>query len=245
MFTGRMRMRVPGIFAPSDSDTPSLGCSVRMSWLGFTPSEPSWENDRCGHRLERHRDLGDLAGQALAGAQVERHARPAPVVDLEAQRRVGLGVGVGRHALLLEVPGHRLAADRARGRTARARRSVGTSSGVGGSIACRTLTFSLRTSSAEKFDRRLHRHVAQQLQHVVLDQVAQRAGGVVVAGARAHAEVLGRRDLDVVDVVAVPQRLEHAVGEPERHHVLDGFLAQVVVDPEDLALLEDLEHVRR
>jgi hypothetical protein len=32
---------------------------------------------------------------------------------------------------------------------------------------------------------------------VVLDQVAQRAGAVVVAGARADAEVLGRGDLDV------------------------------------------------
>ena len=40
MFTGRMRIRVPGIFAPSDSDTPSLGCTVSTSWLGCTPTEP-------------------------------------------------------------------------------------------------------------------------------------------------------------------------------------------------------------
>ena len=64
-------------------------------------------------------------------------------------------------------------------------------------------------------------------------------GAVVVAGARADAEVLGRGDLDVVDVVAVPHRLEHAVGEPERQQVLDRLLAQVVVDAEDLALVED------
>ena len=86
--------------------------------------------------------------------------------------------------------------------------------------------------------RRLHRHVAEQLQHVVLDQVAQRAGLVVVAGAGADADVLGGGDLHVVDVVAVPQRLEHAVGEAERHHVLHRLLAQVVVDAEDLGLLE-------
>ena len=92
--------------------------------------------------------------------------------------------------------------------------------------------------------RRLHRDVAEQLQHVVLDQVAQRAGLVVVAGAGADADVLGGRDLDAVDVVAVPQRLEHAVGEAERQHVLDRLLAEVVVDAEDLGLVEDRQHAR-
>jgi hypothetical protein len=77
---------------------------------------------------------------------------------------------------------------------------------------------------------------------VVLDEVAQRARAVVVAGARADPDVLGRRDLDVVDVVAVPDRLEHVVREPERHHVLDRLLAQVVVDAEDLALAERRVH---
>ncbi len=91
--------------------------------------------------------------------------------------------------------------------------------------------------------RGLHRDVAEQLEHVVLDQIAQRSGLVVVAGAGADADVLGGGDLHGVDVVAVPQRLEHAVGEAERHHVLDGLLAEVVVDAEDLGLLEDAQHV--
>ena len=85
---------------------------------------------------------------------------------------------------------------------------------------------------------------------MVLHEVAQRAGRVVVAGARADPDVLRARDLDVVDVVPVPDRLEHHVREPERHHVLDGLLAQVVVDPEDLTLAEHvgddaLERARR
>ena len=78
---------------------------------------------------------------------------------------------------------------------------------------------------------------------MVLDQVAHRAGAVVVAGAGADPEVLGGGDLDVVDVVAVPQRLEHPVGEAERHDVLDRLLAQVVVDAEDLLLVEDRQHL--
>ena len=55
-----------------------------------------------------------------------------------------------------------------------------------------------------------------------------------------QAELLGDVDLDVVDVVAVPDRLEQPVGEPEGEDVLRRFLAQEVVDPEDLLLVEDL-----
>jgi hypothetical protein len=49
--------------------------------------------------LEDHRDLGDPAAQPLAGAQVERDARPAAVVDLELDRGVGLGLRVGVDAV--------------------------------------------------------------------------------------------------------------------------------------------------
>ena len=42
----------------------------------------------------------------------------------------------------------------------------------------------------------------------------------------------------MVDVVAVPQRLEDAVGEAQGEDVLDGLLAEIVVDPVDLVLPE-------
>ena len=48
MFTGRIRIRVPGIFAPRDSETPSLGCIVITIWLGCTPTEPACSNARWG-----------------------------------------------------------------------------------------------------------------------------------------------------------------------------------------------------
>ena len=38
-------------------------------------------------QLELDRDLGGAAGEALAGAQVERHVGPAPVLDLEPSAR--------------------------------------------------------------------------------------------------------------------------------------------------------------
>ena len=76
---------------------------------------------------------------------------------------------------------------------------------------------------------------------MVLEDVADRAGVLVVAGAGLDPDRLGDGDLDVVDELAVPDRLEDPVREAEREHVLDRLLAEVVVDPEDLVLAEVLE----
>ena len=67
---------------------------------------------------------------------------------------------------------------------------------------------------------------------MVLDDVACRADAVVVAGAAAHADVLGHGDLHVVDEVGVPDRLVQLVREAQRQDVLDRLLAEVVVDAE-------------
>jgi hypothetical protein len=64
--------------------------------------------------------------------------------------------------------------------------------------------------------------------------VAVGAGLLVEAAALAQAQRLGHVDLHVVDEVAVPDRLEQAVGEAERQDVLRRLLAQEVVDAEDL-----------
>jgi hypothetical protein len=88
--------------------------------------------------------------------------------------------------------------------------------------------------------RRFHRHDAQQLQQVVLQHVAQRARGVVVTEAVADADLFGDGDLHVRDPLAAPQRFEQDVPEAQRQQVLHGFLAEVVVDAEDLRFLEHL-----
>ena len=90
-------------------------------------------------------------------------------------------------------------------------------------------------------DGRLHRRQTQQLHHVVLHHVAQRARGIVVGAPPFHPEVLGHGDLHVVDELLVPERLEDAVGEPHDQDVLHRLLAQVMVDAVDLLLREDLE----
>jgi len=69
---------------------------------------------------------------------------------------------------------------------------------------------------------------------VVLDHVAQGAGLLVIAAPLVHAVGLADGQLHVVNGVAMPQALEKGVREPEHQDVLDGFLSQIMVYPEDL-----------
>ena len=55
----------------------------------------------------------------------------------------------------------------------------------------------------------------------------------------ADAELFVDGDLNVVDVVAVPDRLEHAVGKAQHQDVLDGFLAEIMIDPVNLMLFDE------
>src|SRR5207245_1023702 len=64
-------------------------------------------------------------------------------------------------------------------------------------------------------------------------------GLVVVGAARLYADRLRDGDLDLGDVAPVPQGLEDAVGEPKHQEILDGLLAEIVIDPVDLLLAKD------
>ncbi len=91
--------------------------------------------------------------------------------------------------------------------------------------------------------RHLHAEVGEHLEHVVLHHVPQHARAVVVAAPPLDVDGLGHVELDVVDEVLVPERLEHAVGEAEGQEVLHRLLAEVVIDPIDLVLLPVGEHL--
>jgi hypothetical protein len=49
---------------------------------------------------------------------------------------------------------------------------------------------------------------------------------------------LGCGDFDIVDIVAIPDRLEQGVAEPEYEDVLHRFFTQVMVNPINVALIE-------
>ncbi len=92
-------------------------------------------------------------------------------------------------------------------------------------------------------DRRLHRRQADQLHDVVRHHVAQRSGMIEVAAASLHAHRLRHRDLHVVDVAAVPDRLKDSVGEAERQDVLHRLFAQIMIDAVDLRLVRHFQQL--
>ena len=181
--------------------------------------------------FEVNADLRGLLRELLAHADVEGHALPAPGVDEQTQRHVGLGLRLGIHAVFLTIPDTRDTIDTAR-------RVLGADDicthGLGADErAQRTddLHLFIADGVGAEIGWRLHGHEAEELEEVVLHHVTQRAGGVVVATASAfHAEVFGAGDLHVVDVAAVPVRLEERVGKAQHHDVLGGLFAQVMVD---------------
>src|SRR5262245_44288387 len=73
---------------------------------------------------------------------------------------------------------------------------------------------------------------------MVGNHVAQGARLIVVAAARFDAQGLGDRDLYVVDVAAIPQRLEDAVGKAKDEDILHRFLAEIVIDAINLVFAE-------
>src|SRR3546814_5504961 len=88
----------------------------------------------------------------------------------------------------------------------------------------------------------LHRDDREQLQHVVLHHVAQRADAVIIGHAPLEPDRLGDGDLDMVDRLRVPQRFEQPVGKAQREQILDRFLAEIMVDAEDAVLGRSEEH---
>ena len=185
--------------------------------------------------LELDRDLGHPLGQPLAGADVERRARPPPVVDLELARRCRWRALESAGTLrLLAVAGHQRR--RPHSRAAYWPRTRG--------LERHRLGWPAAPSPSRRAPTRPRRPPAAPSPPAP----APAAGGSGPCRARrrsprrtppgARRRALGDGDLHVVDVAVVPDRLEDRVGEPEHEDVLHRLLAQVMVDAEDLALAE-------
>ena len=79
---------------------------------------------------------------------------------------------------------------------------------------------------------------------MVLHHVLQRAVPVVVPGAALERERLLPEDLDLLDVGAVPDGLQHPVREPKPEQVLHGRHPEHVVDPEHHSFARRPGHLR-
>jgi hypothetical protein len=78
-----------GAFCVHDQPDPGRGVELDDQLVGFRAPEPGREAE-LRRLLEDEPKLGLGDRQMLAGADEERDARPAPVVDLQAQSGVGL-----------------------------------------------------------------------------------------------------------------------------------------------------------
>ncbi len=78
---------------------------------------------------------------------------------------------------------------------------------------------------------------------MVLDDVPRDPDLFVEVDAPLDPDVLGHGDLHVVDVLARPEGLEDGVAEAEDEEVLDRLFPEVVIDPVDLALVEEREQL--
>jgi hypothetical protein len=87
--------------------------------------------------------------------------------------------------------------------------------------------------------RGFHGDLGGHLEQVRDEHVQDCAGGVVEPGPVADAERLGHVDLYRLDVPAVLVRGRRPVGEAEQMQILGRFLAQEMVDPVHLLLIQD------
>jgi len=76
---------------------------------------------------------------------------------------------------------------------------------------------------------------------MVGQHVAQGAGVFVKTATCLDPDGFSRSDLHMVNVMIVPEGFEKPVGETADQNILDGFLAQVMVNPVDLLLAHDIE----
>ena len=85
---------------------------------------------------------------------------------------------------------------------------------------------------------RFHGKQSDDLEKVVLDHVAQTAGGFVKRAAVGHAKGFGQGYLHAGHVVSVPDRFQEGVGKAEIEDIHDRLLAEEVVDAEDRVFRE-------
>jgi len=73
-----------------------------------------------------------------------------------------------------------------------------------------------------------------------LEHIPHDASLIVIIGATPHVYALRYRNLHVIDVMLIPDRLKNGVGKAEVQDILRRLFAQIMVDAVNLAFLKHL-----
>src|ERR1035441_3301588 len=185
------------------------------------------------HSAKLDRNLRGLSGEPLAGAEVEWHALPAPVIDEQPERDKRLGLRIRQHPVFFAVTRNLLATDPTRAVLAAHNALV---DGVPGNRTNSVENVHLLVPNLVGFEGNhgFHRHQTEQLHQVILHHVTKGPGVVVIAAPMLDPDGLYRGDGDTFYITPVPDWLEERIGKAECQNVLHGFLAQIMVNAEDL-----------
>jgi hypothetical protein len=206
--------------------------------------EEVWIQDVTGMTEESERrlfeldaDLGYPFREALPRPDIERHPGPAPVIDMELGGNEGWSIRIFRNIFFFPVTRNRLAPDSSRPVLAPDRESVYILT-IHPPDRTEDLNLLIPDIVGRKTHWRLHGNQGDQLEHVILDNIPDHTRLFVEISPVFDPEIFRHRDLDIVDVASVPERLEDGVGEPEEDNILDCLLPQIVIDAVYLALIE-------
>src|SRR4029453_12495318 len=181
--------------------------------------------DLNGRPLQCDHHLSCSDRQALPGADVERHAGPAPGIDIESPSSESLYLRVRSHALLSAVAAEL------------------------GPYHIAWIEWPHRIEQLQLFAaqgvamasrRGIYGQQRNHLQQMVLNHVANGADFFIKTTTALHAKALRLSDLYVVHEIAIPDGLEEGVGKAEVQEILYGLLAQVVIDAKHRRFGEDL-----
>src|SRR6267378_582369 len=179
-----------------------------------------------GRFAEPANNFGARHGQTLPSSNVERNSFPAPGIDLQPQGGKGLSLRTLRYSPLVavaaELAAHQLLL-------------------IDWGNRLQYLDLLIADAFTVGSDWRLHRQIRQNLKQMVLNRVTNSAGLIVESSSALDAEIFGHRDLHVLDIVAVPERLDKRVCEAKDQQVVHWPLPQVVVNAKDICFVKGAE----
>ena len=94
-----------------------------------------------------------------------------------------------------------------------------------GRIERNSLTFSSRKESASKETGGSIAIKANSLQNMVLEHIAQNTSGIIIPCSMPYINCFGDRNLDIGDVISIPDWLENGIGEAQKQNILRGFFS--------------------